>query len=198
NWNGSGLRCVDLQRGITAKTDLNTDTAIERLRKRPPGGLSPAMIENLPDILTPEELHILAFHPPQVGGVFPHSGTFTTPAPLPDGTMSWKVAWHLFQPRGPGEIDFYNWHFAPKNASDEVKEQMARASVMAFGISGFIETDDADTWPTMYESALGHYGAQGKLRYGALLGEVKPEGWPGRAHIHAGMAKDDNQWAWWQ
>jgi phenylpropionate dioxygenase-like ring-hydroxylating dioxygenase large terminal subunit len=197
NWNGHGLRCVDLQRGIDASTDLNTDTALERLRKRPPGGLSPAQIEKLPEMLTPEQLHVLAFHPPQVGGAFPHAGTFTTPAPLPDGTMSWKTAWHAFVPRAPGEIEFFNWHLVPKNATDKVREQMARASVMAFGISGFIETDDADTWPTMYESALGHFGAKGKLRYGALLGEKKPAGWPGPGHVHAGVSKDDNQWNWW-
>ena len=46
--------------------------------------------------------------------------------------------------------------------------------------------------------AQGVVGAQGTLKYQALLGEKKPADWPGPGRVYAGFSKDDGQWDWWQ
>ncbi len=141
-------------------------------------------------------LRVLAEFPPSVGGLFPNVGTFSMGFPLGE-QMSGFIAWHAFVPKGPGKFEFFNWFFVEKSASEEERELLRRTSTLAFGISGFIETDDADTWPQMTQAAQGVMGAKQKLRYQALVGENKPDDWPGGGHVYDGFGKDDNQWNWW-
>jgi phenylpropionate dioxygenase-like ring-hydroxylating dioxygenase large terminal subunit len=196
-WNGHGLRCVDIGKGMKGRESVTSDDPIEILLASRPGGLTPDQIKALRDRLSPDQLSVLAHNPPQVGGMFPNVGAFSTVAPMPDGTLSWKIAWHAFVPRGPGEIEFFNWFMVPKGLDPAMREEMAIASTLGFGVSGIVETDDADTWPSMYESALGYYGQQNKLRYGALTGDHPPEDWPAPGHVFPGISKDDSQWRWW-
>jgi hypothetical protein len=50
----------------------------------------------------------------------------------------------------------------------------------------------------MTQSARGGWGRTETLKYQAIAGENRPEGWPDKAKVYAGFSKDDAQWHWWQ
>lgn len=200
SWNGHGLRCIDVRQpfinALKGKGLEQALTPLEKLRIAPPPGLTPEMAATLGQRFDAGQLRVLADFPPQVGGLFPNMGAFSIPFPLPEG-MSAIIAWHAFVPKGPGRFEFFNWYFAERNCPDELREMVSRASNLGFGVSGFVETDDADTWPQMYQASRGFMGRQEKLRYQALVGDNKPDDWPGGGHVYDGFTKDDNQWNWW-
>jgi hypothetical protein len=198
--NGHGLRCIDTREPfINALKGKGIDpnmAPLEKLKLNPPAGLTPDQVPALADRFDEGQLRVLADFAPQVGGLFPNMGTFSVPFPMPDG-MSALLSWHAFVPRGPEHFEFFNWFLVEKSASAEMRRTMSRTSNLSFGISGFVESDDADTWPQMTQSARGYLGSQQKLRYQALIGECKPDDWPGGGHVYEGFGKDDNQWNWW-
>jgi hypothetical protein len=206
--NGHGLRLIDQRnpKWATNKEDVErarTLSPIERLKIMPPAGLTPEMVPDLVNRLTEDQLTVLANYPPNVGGLFPNIGTFSFEFPTPMG-MSSILCWHSFVPRGPGNFEFFNWYLVEKDATPEVKELSRRAATLGFGTTGFVETDDADTWPQMTEAARGVMGRQQTIKYGALTGENQPltgywdEGeFPGGGHKYPGFTKDDAQWNWW-
>ena len=57
--------------------------------------------------------------------------------------------------------------------------------------------EDLDGLHRPSESARGVMGKQETLKYQALLGENKPEGWVGGGYVYDGFTKDDTQWQWW-
>ena len=91
---------------------------------------------------------------------------------------------------------FANIPLFPEQASTIAPEVDAVTGLLTV-ISGFVETDDSDTWPQMHQSSKGIMGRQQKLRYQALVGDNKPQDWPGGGHVYDGFTKDDNQWNWW-
>jgi phenylpropionate dioxygenase-like ring-hydroxylating dioxygenase large terminal subunit len=198
--NGHGLRCIDSSDpyivDLKGKVWPGMDP-MERMMIVPPPGMTPDMVPALKERFSEAELRVLAECAPQVGGLFPNIGAFSFPFPTGDG-MSAIIALHVFVPKGPEKFEFFNWFLVEKEAPQEVKELMRRAATLAFGISGFVETDDADTWPQMTEASRGVMGSRQKIRYQALLGENKPDDWPGGGHVYEGFGKDDNQWNWWQ
>jgi hypothetical protein len=47
-------------------------------------------------------------------------------------------------------------------------------------------------------SARGYVAKErGRLTYNALLGDNRPDDWPGPGLVHRGFSKDDNQWHFW-
>lgn len=200
NWNGHGLRCLDTRKAVyDTVAALGADKLTEPLErlKLLPLGLTPDQVLRLPDRFSPAQLRVLADFPPQVGGLFPNMGIFSNPAPLPSGPPMYKMVLHSFVPRGPNQIEFYNWFLVDRKCPTEIRDRMSRAATMSFGVSGSIEQDDAEMWPAMSEGTRGYYGRQGKLRYQATGVEGKPEGWPGGGNVYEGFGKDDNQWNWW-
>jgi hypothetical protein len=119
--------------------------------------------------------------------------------PQDDGKKSLAAALsvHTYQPMGVGQLEFINYFLVEKDAPQELKDEMLRASVYALGTSGTIEQDDAEAWPAISRGAQGGMGRQQTMKYQALLGERKPTGWPGGGHVFEGFTKDDNQWLWW-
>jgi phenylpropionate dioxygenase-like ring-hydroxylating dioxygenase large terminal subunit len=197
--NGHGLRCVDQTEpfiNLLKDKGLERLSLIEKLQMQPPPGMTPDQLPDLQKRFSEDELRLLADCPPCVGGLFPNVGCFSLNMPMPDG-MSSLISWHAFVPLSPGEFEFYNWYFVEKTATPELRERMSNTSNLSFGVSGFVETDDADTWPQMTKMAQGYMGSQQKIRYHALLGERRPENWPGGGHVYDGFGKDDNQWNWW-
>lgn len=198
--NGHGLRCIDVRQPYIPylKDKVRPGmTPMERLSVSPPPGLTPEQVPALAERFDADQLRILAEFPPQVGGLFPNVGCFSFPFPTPTG-LSAVLALHVFVPKGPDRFEFFNWFLVEKGASEEMRAEQRRVSNLTFGVSGFIETDDADTWPQMTRSAQGAIGRHMKLRYQALIGENKPDDWPGGGHVCEGFGKDDNQWNWWK
>ncbi|MBA4084245.1 Rieske 2Fe-2S domain-containing protein [Janibacter terrae] len=207
--NGHGLRLIDRRKGKwkdnrEAVLAAQTLPPFEKLKSiMLPPGMTPEMAEKLDKKLSEAQMKVLADYPPSVGGLFPNMGTFCFEFPTPMG-MAAIISWHAFVPRGPGKFEFINWFLVEKDAPEDFKDLMRRASTLGLGTTGFVETDDADTWPLMTESAEGFMGEQQKIRYGALCGEDQPldgywdEGeFPGGGHLYPGFTKDDAQWNWW-
>jgi phenylpropionate dioxygenase-like ring-hydroxylating dioxygenase large terminal subunit len=197
--NGHGLRCVDTRDPFVVELKGKVHegmTPLERMLVAPPAGLTPEQVPALAERFDDARLKILAECAPQAGGLFPNVGTFAFSIGSPDG-LSALISLHTFVPRGVDKFEFFNWYLVEKTASEDMREKMRRVSTLAFGISGFIETDDADTWPQMTQSARGTMGSQQKIRYQALCGENRPEDWPGPGKIYEGFSKDDSQWNWW-
>lgn len=197
--NGHGLRCIDQTEpfiNMMKDKGLQDMSVIEKLAMQPPPGMTADQVPQLQKRFDAGALRLLADCPPSVGGLFPNVGCFALNMPMPDG-MSSLIAWHAFVPRSPGEFEFFNWFLVEKSATAELRERMSNTANLSFGVSGFVETDDADTWPQMTRMAEGYMGSQQKIRYQAYLGERVPEDWPGGGHVYDGFGKDDNQWNWW-
>jgi hypothetical protein len=74
---------------------------------------------------------------------------------------------------------------------------MLQNSIQQTGTSGIIEQDDADTWPQIMRNARGAISKHSTLKYQALTGHHKPEGWYGDGYVYPGFTKDDTQWNRW-
>jgi len=199
--NGHALRCIDTRDPIilNLKDKIRRDMPpMERLRILPPPGLTPEQVPQLAERFDEGELRVMAEFKPEVGGMFPNSGIFSLPFPLGDQVVG-VICLHSFVPKGIDKFEFMNWYLVEKTASEEMRSAMRRAMTLAFGTSGFVENDDADTWPQMTQSARGVMGRRQRIRYGAMTGEgTKPADWPGPGHVYDGFNKDDCQWRWWE
>jgi phenylpropionate dioxygenase-like ring-hydroxylating dioxygenase large terminal subunit len=190
---GHAMRC-----GTGAKPADPALTLHEQLVARLPPGITEEMVPELERRFSEAQLRIYARGGPTVGGMFPNVLFLWINVPSPDGKAGGAMVLHTYMPRGPDHMEFTNWIFAERDTPEDMKRQMLTASVGAAGTSGTIEQDDAECWPHMSASARGEIGAQGTLKYGALLGVNKPDDWDGPARVYAGFSKDDTQWDWWQ
>jgi hypothetical protein len=111
--------------------------------------------------------------------------------------VSTIARFHTTVPRGPDQLELISWALAERDAPEDVKALARRTSVLMTGISGFIEQDDAETWPAMTRVAKGVMAREQTLKYGAVLGERRPENWGGGGTVFDGFSKDDIQWSWW-
>lgn len=59
------------------------------------------------------------------------------------GQSNTMRVWH---PRGPGQIEVWAWTFVPKDAPQEIKEEITRTSQFTFSPAGVFETDDGENW----------------------------------------------------
>ena len=155
------------------------------------------MLPALKAKLSPEQLKLMPEAPPQVGGMFPNILFAFIYSPRADGKYPGALSLHTYNPKGPDHVEFVNYIFAEKGATEEMKRDMLANAVRQTGTSGTIEQDDADTWPHQTRNAKGPMGKRATLKYQALLGENKPEGWPGGGYVYSGFTKDDTQWHWW-
>ena len=94
-------------------------------------------------------------------------------------------------------MEFVNFIFAEKDAPEQVKRDMLQNSIQQTGTSGIIEQDDADTWPQIMRNSRGSVSKTMTLKYQALHGHERPEGWYGEGLLYPGFTKDDTQWNWW-
>lgn len=197
--NGHSLRFMDATQTFKTHADLRLDEASveERLRLLPPPGVTSDLIPQLFRHLSSDQVEILAKHPPQVGGMFPNVMVLFIFAPREDGGTSGALALHSYVPRGPNEMEFVNFIFAEKGAPDHVKRDMRQNAIRQSGTSGMIEQDDADAWPYIMRNCHGTVGKSMTLKYQAITGEQKPDGWPLGGSVYSGFSKDDTQWNWW-
>jgi phenylpropionate dioxygenase-like ring-hydroxylating dioxygenase large terminal subunit len=201
SFNGHFVRCFDLGEEHFVNSlkgkNLTQMSPIERMRLAPPPGMSVDMVEDLPQRFDEGQLEVLSMFTPTVGQLFPNVAVIAMPLQFPDGTPSAFFSWRVWLPKGPDHFELISWTLVERDAPKELVESMKLMTNTSFGISGFVETDDTDTWPLQSKSARGALGQQSKLRYQAIRGENKPAGWPGPGQIFAGFGKDDPQWNFW-
>jgi phenylpropionate dioxygenase-like ring-hydroxylating dioxygenase large terminal subunit len=190
---GHAMRC-----GTGTPPADSTLTLDQQLEQRLPAGITKEMLPELKRRFSDEQLRVFARGGPNVGGMFPNLLFLWIRVPNKEGDFDAALVLHTYQPRGPNHFEFTNWMFAERDAPEEMKRKMLAGAIGASGTSGTIEQDDAECWPEMSLSAQGVVGAQGTLKYQALLGEKKPADWPGPGRVYAGFSKDDGQWDWWQ
>jgi nitrite reductase/ring-hydroxylating ferredoxin subunit len=191
---GHGLRCVDqlLLRGA----DGANPEPLELLRGYPTSGLPAELVPELERHLDADQLRLLATSPPVVAGLFPNVAFLAFPSPSPSG-QGWSFGFHSYVPAGPGRIEMTHWHLVERDASPTQQHETNMTSVLSTGISGIIEQDDAWAWAELQKSVQGVMGARETMRFPAIMGELRPEGWAGGGRVSAGTSKDDNQWNWW-
>jgi phenylpropionate dioxygenase-like ring-hydroxylating dioxygenase large terminal subunit len=201
SWNGHFVRCFDLAEdhyiNALKGRDLAELSSPDRLRMAPPPGLTPDLVEEAIERFGPDQLKVLAELPPQVGQLFPNVGALAMPFPMPDGSVSAFFSWRAWVPKGPDTFELFSWTVVERDAPEEMRDQMRLMTAATFGPSGFVEVDDTDTWPMQTKAAKGALGRQQSLRYQAISGEQKPEGWTGPGKVYDGFAKDDTQWEFW-
>jgi phenylpropionate dioxygenase-like ring-hydroxylating dioxygenase large terminal subunit len=198
---GNALRCISADstfRMLIGQGDLEGLSQAERLERMPPPGIyteqhKKDMLERLSD----EQLHVASVAPPQVGNMFPNLNLLYIYAPLPNGTLGSGYVVHAINPKGPDKFQWLTWFLCEKGTPEEIKDIMRAVAVQTGGTSGLIEQDDTDTWPHMTAAARGVLGKTETLKYQAIAGEDRPEGWPDQAKVYAGFSKDDAQWTWW-
>lgn len=198
---GNTLRCISPAqtfRMLIGKEKFEDLSVEERLKRLPPPGVvNDQMLEEMKKRLNGDQLYVASVAPPQVGNMFPNVNLLFIYAPLEDGTLGSGLLMHAINPKGPDKFQWVTWFFAEKDTPPAVRNAMRSASVQTGGTSGLIEQDDSDTWPHMTESARGAMGATETLKYQAIAGENRPEGWPDKGRVFAGLSKDDAQWTWW-
>ncbi|MDE2465026.1 MAG: aromatic ring-hydroxylating dioxygenase subunit alpha [Alphaproteobacteria bacterium] len=196
---GHSLRCIEAAQTFKMFSDIKFEgkSVEERLNLLPPPGITKDLVPQLFKNLSAEQVEMLATIPPQVGGMFPNILILFIFAPRTDGGSSGALALHAYVPRGPNHFEFVNYIFAEKDAPEQVKRDMLQNAIQQSGTSGVIEQDDADTWPQIMRNARGAMSKHMTLKYQALSGNKKPEGWPGGGYTYPGFTKDDTQWNWW-
>ena len=198
--NGHNLRCIPIEQTFKIAQEMGADklSTEERLHLLAPPGITPNLVPQLSRHLSKEQIDLLVYAAPQVGGIFPNMNILFVYAPQPDGEVLGALAIHIIVPRGGGRSEFWTWLFAEKDCPEEIKEKMLRNGVQQVGTSGLIEQDDTDTWPHISPASRGYKGRKEiTLKYQAVLGENKPEGWPGGGKVFSGFSKDYTQWEWW-
>lgn len=105
-----------------------------------------------------------------------HNTMFPTLSWL-NGTATIRV-WH---PRGPNQVEVWNFCIADKAAPDNVKEAFERSETRAFGPAGFLEQDDSENWTEIQKVLRGKRARQTKLCMEQGLGneKLRDDGMPG-------------------
>jgi phenylpropionate dioxygenase-like ring-hydroxylating dioxygenase large terminal subunit len=197
---GHALRCIDLGRKIRRLTgqdpaELSTQQKLEVL---PPPGLTRELVGELKNHLSAEQIDVMTWMPPQVGGMFPNVVFAFVYIPQGDGSVIGSMAMHAYVPKGPDKLEFMNWVFVEKDTPPELKEKMLMQTIQLLGTSGMVEQDDSDTWPHMTLAAKGAVSRHITMKYQAIYETGKPAGWPGPGIVNEGFTKDDTQWYWWR
>jgi nitrite reductase/ring-hydroxylating ferredoxin subunit len=186
---GHGLRALG-GGGFEEVKDLPLAEVMHRLENMPGAearglaGIPNELVAQFANNLSLGQLRMMLSNPPGVGGIFPNVGF-----------LGLNIRVHV--PHDADHFEMVNWAVVPKAASKEVKEATRKAQLGTFGTTGTVEQDDAEAWPSIQRSSRGYMGRQHSMKYQALVGENKPDGWEGGAGVHKGLTKDDSGWAFW-
>jgi phenylpropionate dioxygenase-like ring-hydroxylating dioxygenase large terminal subunit len=195
---GHGARCINPYTYFKTAGGEGDPDPMRQLAQLPPPGLSPDLVPQLRNRLSADQIRLLATRPPSTGCIFPNVGFLCLYLQKPNGKLVPMMNVKTFFPKGIDRVEFLNWFFAEKDASQELKDEMRTSSIHLTGVSGLVEQDDGEVWGEVQRGLDGPMGRRQTHKYQALLGENKPEGWPGGGHVYAGFNKDDTQWNWWR
>lgn len=85
----------------------------------------------------------------------------------PDATFLTLRVW---QPRGPGKMEIWNWILAPREASPEYKRRAYQVGMSSFGPAGSFEADDVAVWPGVTRSASTVFAELSDLKFNYQMG----------------------------
>ncbi|MFC6719773.1 Rieske 2Fe-2S domain-containing protein [Natrialbaceae archaeon GCM10025810] len=105
-----------------------------------------------------------------------------------------------WQPRGPSEMEAWNWILAPKYAPDEYKERVYEVGMSTFSAAGNFEADDIGIWDGIDEAAGSVFAEQTEattlftMGRGENTAATVDDDWagPGTAYANGGVT-DENQ-----
>jgi phenylpropionate dioxygenase-like ring-hydroxylating dioxygenase large terminal subunit len=181
---GHGLRCIAGFRNPTDDDPASFADPLDYLKKHPPPSYTPEMVAEFREHLTDGQLRALTTYPPSVGGIFPNAAF--------SGTL---LQVHL--PLAFDTIEMLHIQLVEKDASPQVKAEVAKNFIGSLGASGTVEQDDAESWPSIQRVSQGHIGSQEAMRYSAFVGHNPPEGWEGPGYVYNGPSADDSAWNFW-
>jgi phenylpropionate dioxygenase-like ring-hydroxylating dioxygenase large terminal subunit len=129
------------------------------------------------------------------GTVFPnfsylHLGVADSAEKATAGFLTMRV----WQPKGPGSTEIWNWVLVPKEAPDSYKERAYEAGMSSFSPSGSFEQDDVAVWPGIARSARTVFAEINdiKLNYQMGMEEMSDSAplsdWPGPGVAEASNA----------
>jgi phenylpropionate dioxygenase-like ring-hydroxylating dioxygenase large terminal subunit len=76
----------------------------------------------------------------------------------------------VWQPRGPGRTEIWNWILAPKEASESYKRRAYQLGMSSFSPSGSFEQDDVAVWPGIARSARTVFAEMNDLKLNYQMG----------------------------
>jgi nitrite reductase/ring-hydroxylating ferredoxin subunit len=142
--------------------------------------------------ISPEQLEIARRSRVFVGNVFPNMSILALPMTEdganhpPTGIMTVRT----WQPKGPGQIEIFNWFFAYRGMTDAQKDRAYRAGLGTFSVGGSFEMDDTEPWITVGRTgrSVAAELLDFELNYQMGLpgiGIAKPvEDWPGPGKVY--------------
>ncbi len=101
--------------------------------------------------ISPEQLEVARRSRVFVGNVFPNFSILALPMTEdgshhpPTGILTIRT----WQPKGPGQIEIWNWFVGYKNMTPEQKERTYHAGLGTFSLGGSFEMDDTEPWLTI-------------------------------------------------
>lgn len=101
--------------------------------------------------VSPEQLEVARRSRVFVGNVFPNFSILALPMTEdgahfpPTGILTVRT----WQPKGPGQIEIWNWFLGYKNMTPEQKERTYLAGLGTFSLGGSFEMDDTEPWITV-------------------------------------------------
>ena len=107
----------------------------------------------------------------------------------------------LWLPRGPQKVEVWGFQTPDKDTSREVKEAFRRNGMMAMGIAGIMEADDADNWNLCVASAKSVIGRRYSQILSMGLGHAEEQDILPGCYRSPSNVNEDRQrglYTWWQ
>lgn len=74
-------------------------------------------------------------------------------------------------PRGPGNIEYWSWWVAPRDAADDIKIALRNNYNYFFGPAGLLEQEDSDAWQQQWQGSNIDYADDKPFYYGLGAGD---------------------------
>lgn len=146
-----------------------------------------------PQRVSPQQIDAARMSRVFVGNVFPNFSILILPM-SEDGANHPPTAvltLRVWQPKGPGKVEVWNWFAAYKNMSEAQKVRTYKAGLGTFSMGGSFEMDDTEPWITVSRTgrSVSAELLDMKLNYqmglpGIGIAERVTEGWPGPGIVY--------------
>lgn len=143
--------------------------------------------------LTKEQFDVARRSRVFVGTVFPNFSILALPMTEdganfpPTGVLTIRV----WQPRGPGQLEVWNWFCGYRNMTPEQKDRAYKAGLATFSMGGVFEMDDTEPWITVGRTGRSVSAELLDLKLNYQMGlpgigiAKRAESWPGPGVVYA-------------